>query len=182
LPAGLEAQVHALLMDARFSDGTIVNDSRLNFGAGNASVDLGGNWLPRASPYTLNYTLSQIIFTEAGAFDWVIQGQTRATHYMTVFNGDGTRLVQPAPGFDYDNPNYAQAQASVQRFTDVVPTYTVFNVGAGWKHPDGRLSLSAFVNNAFDIAYASPIVSTAATNIRFYNAPRVLGARVRVDW
>jgi iron complex outermembrane recepter protein len=182
LPAGLEAQVHALLMDARFSDGTIVNDSRLNFGAGNASVDLGGNWLPRASPYTLNYTLSQIIFTGAGAFDWVIQGQTRATHYMTVFNGDGTSLVRPAPGFDYENPNYAQAQASVQRFTDVVPTYTVVNVGAGWKHPDGRLSISGFINNAFDIAYASPIVSTAATNIRFYNAPRVFGARVRVDW
>ena len=182
LPAGLEAQVHALLMDARFSDGTIVNDSRLNFGAGNASVDLGGNWLPRASPYTLNYTLSQLIFTEAGAFDWVIQGQTRATHYMTVFNGDGTRLVRPAPGFDDQNPNYAQAQASVQRFTDVVPTYTVINVGAGWKHPDGRLSISGFVNNLFDIAYASPIVSTAATNIRYYNAPRVVGARVRVDW
>jgi iron complex outermembrane recepter protein len=182
LPAGLEAQVHALLMDARFSDGTIVNDSRLNFGAGNASVDLGGNWLPRASPYTLNYTLSQLIFTDAGAFDWVIQGQTRATHYMTVFNGDGTRLVRPAPGFDVDNPNYAQAQASVQRFTDIVPTYTVINVGAGWKHPDGRLSISGFINNVFDIAYASPIVSTAATNIRYYNAPRVVGARVRVDW
>jgi iron complex outermembrane receptor protein len=182
LPAGLEAQLHALLMDARFSDGTIVNDSRLNFGAGNASVDLGGNWLPRASPYTLNYTLSQLIFTEAGTFDWVIQGQTRATHYMTVFNGDGTRLVRPAPGFDDQNPNYAQAQASVQRFTDIVPTYTVINVGAGWKHPDGRLSVSGFINNVFDIAYASPIVSTAATNIRYYNAPRVLGARVRVDW
>jgi iron complex outermembrane receptor protein len=182
LPAGLEAQVHALLMDARFSDGTIVNDSRLNFGAGDASVDLGGNWLPRASPYTLNYTLSQLIFTDAGAFDWVIQGQTRATHYMTVFNGDGTRLVRPAPGFDDQNPNYAQAQASVQRFTDIVPTYTVINVGAGWKHPDGRLSISGFINNVFDIAYASPIVSTAATNIRYYNAPRVVGARVRVDW
>src|SRR5690606_24347532 len=42
LPAGLQAQLHALLMDARFSDGTVVNDSRLNFGAANASVDLGG--------------------------------------------------------------------------------------------------------------------------------------------
>ncbi len=182
LPAGLQVELHALLMDARFSDGTIVNDNRLNFGAANASVDLGGNWLPRASPYTLNYTLSQLIFTESGTFDWVIQGQTRGTHYMTVFNGDGTRLVRPAPGFDLENANYAQAQDTVQRFTDVVPTYTVFNVGGGWKHPDGRLAISGFVNNVFDIAYASPIVSTAATNIRYFNAPRVVGARVRVDW
>jgi iron complex outermembrane receptor protein len=182
LPAGLQAELHVLLLDARFSDGTIVNDNRLNFGAGNASVDLGGNWLPRASPYTLNYTLSQMIFTDTGAFDWVIQGQTRATHYMTVFNGDGTRLVRPAPQFELDNPNYAVAQNTVQRFNDVVPTYTVVNVGAGWKHPDGRLGISAFVNNLFDIAYAAPIISTGATNIRYFNPPRVVGARVRVDW
>jgi iron complex outermembrane receptor protein len=181
-PAGFAAELHALLMDARFSDGTIVNDSRLNFGAANASVDLGGNWLPRASPYTLNYTLSQLIFTEAGAFDWVIQGQTRGTHFMTVFNGDGTRLVRPAPLFALDNPNYATAQAAVQRLTDVVPTYTTFNVGAGWKHPDGRLGVSGFINNVFDIAYATPIISTAATNVRYFNPPRVAGVRVRVDW
>jgi iron complex outermembrane receptor protein len=182
LPAGLQAELHALLMDARFSDGTVVNDNRLNFGAADASVDLGGNWLPRASPYTLNYTLSQLIYTESGAFDWVIQGQTRGTHYMTVFNGDGTRLVRPAPGFASENPNYALAQAGVQRLTDVVPTYTVFNVGAGWKHPDGRLGISGFINNVFDIAYATPIVSTGATNIRYFNPPRVVGVRVRVDW
>jgi outer membrane receptor protein involved in Fe transport len=70
----------------------------------------------------------------------------------------------------------------VQRFTDVVPTYTVINVGAGWKHPDGRLGLSAFINNVFDIAYATPIVSTASTNVRYFNPPRVAGVRVRVDW
>jgi iron complex outermembrane receptor protein len=182
LPAGLSVELHALLMDARFSDGTIVNDNRLSFGAANAEVDLGGNWLPRASPYTLNYTLSQLIFTEAGSFDWIIQGQTRGTHYMTVFNGDGTRLVRPGPDFDLENDNYAIAQAEVQRFTDVVPTYTIFNVGAGWKHPDGRLGISGFVNNLFDTAYATPIVSTAATNIRYFNPPRVMGVRVRIDW
>jgi iron complex outermembrane receptor protein len=182
LPAGLQANLHALLMDARFADGTIVNDNRLNFGAADASVDLGGNWLPRASAFTLNYTLSQLLYTEAGSFDWMIQGQTRGTHYMTVFNGDGTRLVRPAPTFDLENVNYATAQQTVQRFTDVVPTYTVFNAGAGWKHPDGRLGVSAFVNNVFNIAYATPIVSTGATNIRYFNPPRVVGVRARVDW
>jgi hypothetical protein len=174
--------VHALLMDARFADGTVVNDNRLNFGPANASVDLGGNWLPRASALTLNYTLSQLIFTEAGSFDWMIQGQTRTTQYMTVFNGDGTRLVKPAPGFDFDSPAYATAQQQVQRLNDQVPTFTVFNAGVGWKHPDGRLGISGFVNNVFDVAYATPIVSTGATNIRYYNAPRVAGIRARLDW
>jgi iron complex outermembrane receptor protein len=182
LPAGLQAGLHVLLMDARFTDGTVVNDSRLNFGSANASVDLGGNWLPRTSPFTLNYQLSQLIFSTVGTFDWIIQGQTRGTQYMTVYNGDGKHLVKPAPAFDLANPNYQIALDNVQRFTDIVPTYTVINVGAGWKHPDGRLSLSAFVNNLFDIAYATPIVSTFATNIRYYNPPRVAGMRVRVDW
>jgi iron complex outermembrane receptor protein len=182
LPAGLQAGLHALLMDARFADGTVVNDNRLNFGPANASVDLGGNWLPRASALTLNYTLSQLIYTVAGSFDWMIQGQTRTTHYMTVFNGDGTRLVQPAPGFDLENPAYETAQRQVQRLNDQVPTFTIFNAGVGWKHPDGRLGVSGFVNNVFDTAYATPIVSTGATNIRYYNAPRVAGIRARVDW
>jgi iron complex outermembrane receptor protein len=191
LPAGLEAELHALIMDARFSDGTIVNDSRLNFGGDNAFVDLGGNWLPRASPYTLNYTLSQLIFTAAGSFNWVVQGQTRGTHYMTVFNGNGERLVQPVegnvegtmvPNFNTNNPNYQIALNNLQRFDDEVPTYTVFNFGAGWKHPDGRLGLSLFVNNVFNIAYANMIVSTSGANTRYYNPPRIVGLRARVDW
>ena len=91
------SQLHALFMDARFSDGTVVNDNRLNFGAANASVDLGGNWLPRVSPYTINYTLSQLIFTQQGSFDWVIQAQTRGKHFMSVYNGEGN-MELAAPG------------------------------------------------------------------------------------
>jgi iron complex outermembrane receptor protein len=186
LPAGLEAQLHVLLMDARFSDGTYVNDSRLSLGSNsNAQVDLGGNWLPRASPATLNYQLSQLIFSAAGSFDWMIQGQTRGTHYFTVYNGDGTRLVKPGPDFLVAPADMAAYQAAVnnlQRFNDVQRTYTVFNVGAGWKHPDGRLSVSAFVNNVFNITYANTIISTNAINNRYYNNQRLAGVRVRVDW
>jgi len=58
----------------------------------------------------------------------------------------------------------------------------VFNLGFGWKHPDGRIGISGFINNVFDVAYATPIISTAGTNIRYYNPPRVAGARFRVDW
>ncbi len=192
LPAGLEAELRALLMDARFSDGTYVSDTRLDPGGLNAQVDLGGNWLPRASPFTLNYTLSQLVFTEIGALDWVIQGQTRGEHYMTVYNGDGTRLVKPGPEWDarYDDPdntsgqvaNYRGLLANPHRLTDVVPTYTTINVGVGWKHPDGRLSIRGYVNNLFDVTYATFIGSGNGNNIRFYNDQRLAGVRVRVDW
>jgi iron complex outermembrane receptor protein len=186
LPAGLEADLHVLLMDARFSDGTYVNDSRLALGSNsNAQVDLGGNWLPRASPYTINFALSQLIVTAAGAFDWEIQGQTRGTHYFTVYNGDGTRLVKPGPAFSVapaDMAAYQLALNNLQRFDDVQRTYTVFNAGAGWKHPEGRLSLSAFVNNVFNMTYANTIISTNAINNRYFNNQRLAGVRVRIDW
>src|SRR5690606_23553266 len=78
LPAGLEAEVHALIMDSSFGEGTIVNDSRIGFGPDdNYQADLGGNKLPRSSALTLNYALSQLIFSEIGSFNWMIQGQTR---------------------------------------------------------------------------------------------------------
>jgi iron complex outermembrane recepter protein len=190
LPLNLEAELHVLLMDARFSDGTYVNDSRLGFNAGgpprpnagNAEVDLGGLWLPRVSPFTFNYNLSQLIFSDIGTWDWVIQGQTRGTHYMTVYNGDGTRLVKPGPNFDTENPALPALEANPARFYDKVPTYTVFNIGAGWKHPDGRIGISGYINNVFNITYANTIASTNGTNIRFYNNQRLAGIRVRVDW
>lgn len=53
--------------------------------------------------------------------DWVIQGQTRGTHYMTVFNGNGKRLPRPAPGFDLENAKYAQAQATLQPRSSLCP-------------------------------------------------------------
>jgi len=197
LPAGLEAELHALLMDARFSDGTYVNDTRLDPGTRNAYVDLGGNWLPRTQAATLNYTLSQLLFTDAGSFDWVLQGQTRGTHYETVYNGDGKGLVDKAPyctpeETQTSNPcwdpamdndaNYTATLANPTRMTDVVPVYTSVNLGVGWRHPDGRLSIRGYINNLLDVSYATFIGSTGGNNIRFYNDQRTGGVTVRLDW
>ncbi len=182
LPAGLEAEVHALFMDSSFGDGTIVNDARIGFGPDdNYLADIGGNKLPRSSAMTLNYALSQLIFTEAGSFNWMIQGQTRTTHYMTVFNGNGERLSEPAPGVELTDTAEALAD-DPRRLNDEVPTYTRFDVGAGWTHPDGRLSINGFVNNLTDIAYITSLNTNPGLNLRFFNPPRTAGVRVRVDW
>jgi len=186
LPAGLEAEVHVLLMDAHFQDGTLTTYTYPSDQATeNWRVDLGGNWLPRVSPYTLNYTLSQLIFTSVGSFDWVIQGQTRGKHYMSVYNGEGA-MMQPAEGeLPQDRTLFDSLNAdpgSQQRFTDVVPTYTRFDIGAGWKHPDGRISLNVFVNNVTNLAYSTSIIATSSLNLRFYNPPRTAGVRFKVDW
>jgi iron complex outermembrane receptor protein len=187
LPAGLELELHALLMDARFGDGVIVNDSRIGFDVAEYPVDIGGNWLPRVSPLTLNYSVSQLIFSSVGIFDWVLSGQTRGPQYQTVFNGEG-ELLPATDARIPTNPDgsvvasYAALQASAARLTDVIPTYSYFNFGVGWKHPGGRLSISAFVNNLANVAFATSIIATPGLNLRFFNPPRTAGLRARVDW
>jgi outer membrane receptor protein involved in Fe transport len=112
---------------------------------------------------------------------------------MTVFNGRGNLLpttdVEPTTSASYnallqegDPTAYCYPRCGSARLTDVVPTYTNVNLGAGWTHPDGRLTISAYVNNAFNIAYATSIISTPNLNLRFYNPPRTAGVRMRVDW
>jgi outer membrane receptor protein involved in Fe transport len=192
LPLGLEADLHALFQDSRFPDKTYVNDGRLGLGGNNAQVDIGGYWLPRVSPYTFNYSLSQLIFTGIGSFDWIIQGQTRGRHFMTPYNGNGKRLAPQGPewgigsrGEDQnldENAQYRVISQNVQRLDDEVPTYTVVNIGVGWRRTDGLLSIRAFVNNVFNIAYATTISSTSGNNVRFYNDPRMAGVRVRMDF
>jgi outer membrane receptor protein involved in Fe transport len=164
-----------------------VTDGRIDYSVQAYQVDIDGHWLPRASPFTLNYALSQLIATESGAFNWVIQGQTVGKHFMTVFNGEGNLLpeannVVPLDDNGMVNARYAALLENPSRLTDVVPAYTRFDLGAGWTHPDGRLSISGYVNNAFNIAYATTIISTPDLNLRFFNPPRTAGIRMRVDW
>ena len=101
----------------------------------NYQADLGGNKLPRSSALTLNYALSQLIFSEIGSFNWMIQGQTRTTHYMSVFNGNGKRLSEPAPGVTPMSDAYNALVADPRRLNDEVPTYTRFDAGVGCTVP-----------------------------------------------
>jgi iron complex outermembrane receptor protein len=185
LPLGLEAELHLLLMDAKFADDTVVKDTRISTDAAqNYDVDIGGNWLPRVSAATLNFTLSQLIFTSAGSFDWIITGQTKTQHFMSVYNGNGKALepVADQPAFTRTQYDILQYPGMAQRLTDVVPAYTRLDVGIGWKHPDGRIAVNAFVNNVTNVAYSTSIISNADLNLRFFNPPRTAGVRMRVEW
>jgi iron complex outermembrane recepter protein len=203
LPLNLEVDLHALFQDSRLPDETLVNDGRLGLGTAPAQVDIGGYWLPRVAPYTFNYSLSQLIFTDIGLFDWIIQGQTRGPHFFTPYNGDGTRFAPRGPGWgvnpitgvpqpiEADNPDdpndtfnqqYNVLANNLERLYDKVPTYTTFNLGFGWRRTDGLVSIRGFVNNVFDTVYATNILSTSGNNVRFYNDPRMAGIRVRTDF
>jgi outer membrane receptor protein involved in Fe transport len=107
----------------------------------------------------LNYAIGQSVKSSIGDFDWTISAQTRTKQYMTAFNGEG-----------YDSTGKINPNLS-----DVVPSYTRFDVNVGYTRPDGGLRLELFCNNLTDITYMTTLINTPGLNIRFFNPPRQFG-------
>lgn len=162
LPAGFSASAAVMLLHARFTEGSLA-DTRVGFDAATQPiVDIEGNTLPRAPNLALNYSLSQIIETPVGYFDWVVSAQTKTKQYMTVFNGEGRNPEGEV------NPN----------LSDVVPGYTRLDAGIGYARPDGKSRIDAFVSNLTDRAYMTTLINTPNLNLRFFNPPRQFGVRL----
>jgi iron complex outermembrane receptor protein len=181
LPLGFQVAANVLLLDARFADDTVVSDGRLGWDITDYQVDIGGNWLPRSSPFTANYSVSQHLMTEHGTFDWVASAQTRYRHFMTVFNGEGN-LLPRVNGAEPTSPGFLDLKQNPARLDDEVPTYTRVDLGANWRHPENRIEVGAYCNNALDATYVTSVISTPGANLRFYNPPRTFGARLLVRW
>jgi iron complex outermembrane recepter protein len=168
LPLGLVASVAGLIMDAKFDEGQLF-DSRVAFGPTNSPddrVNIKGHRLPRAPRATLNYSLSQNFQTSIGWFDWIATAQSRSEYFMTVFNGTGTDSqgrVNPA-------------------LSDVVPSYTRLDLGAGYTRPEGKVRLSVFANNVNNTAYMTTFINQPGLNLRFFNTPRQVGVRLNLYW
>jgi iron complex outermembrane receptor protein len=164
LPGGFRARLAATALDARVTRGKVA-DTRVGYGAGDQPVvDLAGNSLPRAPHLSLNYALGQTIKSSVGDFDWTVSAQTRTKQYMTAFNGEGVDSMGKI------NPN----------LSDVVPSYTRFDVNVGYTRPDGGLRLELFCNNVTDIVYMTTLINTPGLNIRFFNPPRQFGVSLTV--
>jgi len=162
LPAGFTLALAATLLNARFTEG-IVNDPRVSYDpAQQTPVNLNGNFLPRAPVLSLNYGVSQIITARFGYFDWTLNAQTKTKQYFTPFNGEGRDTQGNI------NPN----------LSDVQPGYTRLDAGVGFTTPDGRTRLDGFVNNLTDVAYLTSMINNPGLNLRFFNPPRLIGARL----
>jgi iron complex outermembrane receptor protein len=165
LPAGFLARASALLLDARFSEGVIA-DTRVGFGAGDQlPTNIKDNFLPRSPVLSVNYSLAQTIQTAVGYFDWIVSAQTKTKQYMTPFNGDGVD---------------SRTGATSPNLSDVVPSYTRIDVGAGFTHPNGKLRFDGYINNLTDEAHVNSIINTPSLNLRFFNPPRQMGVRLSV--
>jgi iron complex outermembrane receptor protein len=165
LPAGLRVDLAATFLDARFTSGTVA-DTRLGYDPSTQpSVDLKGNFLPRAPQLSVNYGLSQQFRTDFGSFDWSVMGQTRSVQYMSVFNGGGRDSMGNV------NPN----------LYDKVPSYTRLDINVGFVLPNKRVRIDAFVLNLTDVVYLTSQITTPDLNLRFFNPPRQFGTRLTVQ-
>jgi outer membrane receptor protein involved in Fe transport len=165
LPFGLRADVAGTLLDARFTSGAIA-DTRLGWDPSTQPMTpLDGNLLPRAPQLSVNYGVSQQLHTSFGKFDWSVSAQTSSIQYMTVFNGDGR-----------DNKGNVNPNLS-----DKVPSYTRVDVNVGYTIPNGQLRIDAFVLNLTDVIYMTSLINTPNLNLRFFNPPRMIGARMTVQ-
>ncbi len=161
LPAGFDAKVSAALLNAKFTEGKVLDD-RQGFGLGAPEVSITGNYLVRSPVLTINYGLSQTIETGVGYFDWIVSAQTKTKYYMTPFNGDGKdQNGNPAP-----------------LLSDVVPAHTRVDAGVGWTKSEGDIRVEGFVSNLTNVNYMTSIINTPGLNLRFFNPPRQMGVRV----
>jgi outer membrane receptor protein involved in Fe transport len=110
----------------------------------------------------VNYGISQLITTTVGYFDWMLSAQTRSKHYFTHFNGEG-----------YDTKGNINPHLS-----DVQPAYTRLDANVGFTLPNGRARIDGFVNNVTNVAYMTTLINVPNLNLRFYNPPRLVGARL----
>ena len=162
LPAGFGLALAATLLDARFTEGS-VNDPRVSYDPNQQTrVNLDGKFLPRAPVLSVNYGVSQLITTGFGYFDWTVNAQTKSKQYFTPFNGEGRDTQGNL------NPN----------LSDVQPSYTRLDAGIGFTTTDGHTRLDGFVNNLTNVAYLTTMINNPGLNLRFFNPPRLIGARL----
>ncbi|HMA96363.1 MAG TPA: TonB-dependent receptor [Polyangiaceae bacterium] len=162
LPAGFVAGLGLMLLDSRFTEG-VVNDTRLSWDpTQQVKVDLKDRFLTRSPVLSLNYSLSHSFKTSVGMFDWLLHAQTKTKYYMTPFNSEG-----------YDTQGRFAPILS-----DVVPSFTRFDVAAGWARPEGDVRIDAFINNVTNVTYMTSMIAQPGQNQRFFNAPRQMGVRL----
>ncbi len=131
----------------------------------NRSIE--GNRLIRTPKIQINATLSKAVQTSFGQFDGVVSVGYRSSQNQTIFNG-----------VDYANPASPAA-----RLNDRTDGYVTIDMGVGYTHGDNeRWRVEGYVSNLTNVQEPAAIIITQFDNTRFFNTPRLYGARVRAKF
>jgi iron complex outermembrane receptor protein len=176
LPAGFLVSGNLLWLDAQIDDGVVVDFRRQDFGnaANTPNADLAGNKLPLSSEWTLVGRVQQSIPFASGLFDWQALATYRSEYYTSIFNQQPLAQT-PITG----DP---ELDAVAAGFTDIQEGYWNVNLGAGWEPDDANWRIEAYVTNVLDETATQKTLLAPNLNLRFLNAPRTGGVRLRVDF
>ncbi len=131
----------------------------------NRSIE--GNRLIRTPKIQLNTSLSKVIETDYGQFDGVVSIGYRSSQNQSIFNG-----------IDYANPTNPAG-----RLDDRTKGYVTIDMGVGYTHGDKeRWRIEGYVSNLTNVQEPAAIIITQFDNTRFFNTPRLYGARVRAKF
>lgn len=178
LPYSLNFSVDAVFMDTELTMGADVVDSRYQFAANNPTMrDLDGNELPRSPDLQLKIDLSQSLATGLGTFDWITSFGYKSEAYSTIFNADSY-----GESHMFGSNGYTAAQ-NEQRLDGTFGDYWTIDVGFGFT-PLGsdNLKIEGFVKNITDEHESVYSLITGNDHIRWFNAPRTAGLRVRAQF
>ncbi len=178
LPYWLNLGLNVTYLDSEIENSELVdpttNDNRV--------VSVDGNELQNVSRWNINARLSQTIPIEyefLNSFDWTVNLLYRSEYFLSVFNNNASGEAPnvngalgdvggiPGPGF----------------FSDVVDDVIILNANVGLNFgEDDRFRLDGYVENATREAFSTKGFINSSVNIRYLNAPRIYGVRLRAEF
>ncbi|MEM9056741.1 MAG: hypothetical protein AAGD86_04650, partial [Pseudomonadota bacterium] len=162
--------------------------------------------LPNVSNWNLNLRLSQFI-PVGGDFisgvDWTLNLLYRSEFFLQPFNNtiyftgdngeqvgvplselEGVPIEELDPRIPLPNNNGDLAAiggaSGPAFFSDVVDGFAIVNFNAGMNFGESeQFRMDLFVENVFEQAFSSKAFVNSSVNIRYLNAPRIVGLRFR---
>ena len=186
LPYNFKFGADFLYLEAKVKDAEPVVDFRFQAdvnGQDSVARPIAGRRLPYAPKLQLNASLAKVIPVSGpleGLIDVLVSVSYRSGSFATIFNSIDFAF-ENGEVFP-DGPNAGQPRVTEPRasLADRIPSYALVNLATGFTHRQFRLE--GFVNNVFDKTVAAGLLVSQFSNTRFFTGPRVLGARVRVNF
>ena len=199
LPMGFNAGMNLLYIDSEYENSEIL-DPRTSQ---NNVVNIDGNRLQNTSEWNINARLSQEIFVDRGyvnSVDWTLNLLYRSEFNLTPFGNtiqfdDGSGVLQevnianlPASGLLNFNGAVANCTGcggppNGNALSDVVDSFILLNLNAGVNlGEDDRFRIDFWAENLTDKAFSTKGFVNSSVNIRYLNAPRQYGVRLRAKF
>lgn len=188
LPANFNVGWAVTWLDGTF-DETSILDPRSN----RRGINVEGNRLPNTSEWNINLRVSQEIplqWRSAQSFDWTVNLLYRSDYFLSPFNNKGYDVVggvsQEVPLSAMPLPNNngrlsaVGGPAGTNFYRDDVDGFVIVNANAGINFGDnGQYRFDAYVENATNQAFSGKGFINNSVNIRYLNAPRMYGVRLK---